>query len=95
MAFDFPNSPSTGSTHSVSSGATYVYDGEKWVVSTSFTGTIALEDEIPTGTISSSAQIEAVITDASTLFRVGQGFKPGRVASGGRRRPQRWSRSTL
>ena len=63
MAFDFPNSPSTGSTHSTS-GATYVYDGEKWVVSTSFTGTINIEDEIPAGTISSSAQIEAVITDA-------------------------------
>jgi plastocyanin len=63
MAFDFPNSPSTGSTHSTS-GAIYVYDGEKWVVSTSFTGTINIEDEIPAGTISSSAQIEAVITDA-------------------------------
>ena len=63
MAFDFPNSPSTGSTHSTS-GATYVYDGEKWVVSTTFTGTINIEDEIPDGTISSSAQIEAVITDA-------------------------------
>ena len=63
MAFDFPNSPSIGSTHSTS-GATYVYDGEKWVVSTSFTGTINIEDEIPAGTISSSAQIEAVITDA-------------------------------
>jgi hypothetical protein len=63
MAFDFPNSPSTGSTHSTS-GATYVYDGEKWVVSTDFTGTLNIEGGIPAGTISSSAQIEAVITDA-------------------------------
>ena len=64
MAFDFPNSPSTGSTHTVSSGQTYSYDGEKWVVSTDFTGTLNIEGGIPAGTISSSAQIEAVIPDA-------------------------------
>lgn len=34
MAFDFPNSPTTGQTYSVSGGPTYVYNGTAWVVLT-------------------------------------------------------------
>jgi len=34
MAFDFPNSPTTGQTYSISGGPTYVYNGTAWVVLT-------------------------------------------------------------
>lgn len=34
MAFDFPSSPTTGQTYSVTGGPTYVYNGTAWVVLT-------------------------------------------------------------
>ena len=34
MAFDFPNSPTTGQTYSITGGPTYVYNGTAWVVLT-------------------------------------------------------------
>ena len=34
MAFDFPSSPTTGQTYSVSGGSTYVYNGTAWQVLT-------------------------------------------------------------
>ncbi len=30
MAFNFPNSPSNGDTHTANNGTTYVYDGAVW-----------------------------------------------------------------
>lgn len=34
MAFDFPSSPTTGQTYSVTGGPTYIYNGTAWVVLT-------------------------------------------------------------
>ena len=40
MAINFPNSPETNDLHTAENGIQYVYDGEKWVVTSDFTGTI-------------------------------------------------------
>lgn len=40
MAFDFPSTPTTGQTYSVSGGPTYIYDGTAWKVMAAGSGLV-------------------------------------------------------
>ena len=40
MAITFPNSPSSGTTHTAENGVQYRYDGEKWITIGSYNASV-------------------------------------------------------
>lgn len=65
MAITFPNSPSSGDTHTTSNGLQYTYDGEKWTT----IGTNSAGTWTRTGTtVSLTTATDDLNVDSGTLF---------------------------
>ena len=65
MAITFPNSPSSGDTHTTSNGLQYTYDGEKWTtIGTNSAGTWTRSGT----TVSLTTAGDDLNVDSGTLF---------------------------